>query len=270
MHSRGGGGAPLSQSPQPSIPAPTPSFIRTDIDVPVLTFETESDLILLGFLPARQPDTRRIRLWEVAGTSHYDTYGLIVGPDDPGPAALDTTYLPPTNSAFGGIISCALPVNAGPQHYVLSAALYRLHRWSRAGRAQGASAPRLEITGDPPTIARDAHGNALGGIRTAQVDVPVAALSGLGQSGGAFCSIFGTTTPFDAATLATLYPSHEAYVSARAGRDPPRGTGGLRAEGGREGDQGCGCRLGRGELIGSDRPAMVAGGDHAHRLAVST
>jgi hypothetical protein len=213
VHSRGGGGAPLSESPQPSIPGPTPSFIRTDIDVPVLTFETESDLILLGFLPARQPDTRRIRLWEVAGTSHYDTYGLIVGPDDPGPAALDTTYLPPTNSAFGGIISCALPVNAGPQHYVLSAALYRLHRWSRAGRAQGASAPRLEITGDPPTIARDAHGNAVGGIRTAQVDAPVAALSGLGQSGGAFCAIFGTTTLFDDATLAALYPSHEAYVS---------------------------------------------------------
>jgi Alpha/beta hydrolase domain len=213
VHSRGGGGAPLSQSPQPSIPAPTPSFIRTDIDVPVLTFETESDLILLGFLPARQPDTRRIRLWEVAGTAHYDTYGLIVGPEDPGPAALDTTYLPPVNSAFGGVISCALPVNAGPQHYVLSAALYRLHRWSRAGRAQGTSAPRLEITGTPPTIARDAHGNAVGGIRTAQVDVPVAALSGLGQSGGGFCSIFGTTAPFDAATLATLYPSHEAYVS---------------------------------------------------------
>jgi hypothetical protein len=214
VHSRGGGGAPLSQSPQPSITAPTPTFVRTDVDVPVLIFETETDLITLGFLPARQPDTRRIRLWEVAGTSHYDAYGLVVGPDDRGPAAIDTTYLPPMTSAFGGIISCALPINAGPQHYVLSAALSRLHRWARAGRAQGASAPRLEIAaGAPPTIARDALGNARGGIRTAQVDAAVAALSGLGQSGSAFCSIFGTTTPFDAAMLATLYPSHAAYIS---------------------------------------------------------
>jgi len=214
VHSRGGGGAPLSQSPQPSIAAPTPTFIRTDVDVPVLTFETETDLITLGFLPARQPDTRHIRTWEVAGTSHYDVYGLIVGPDDPGPAAMDTTYLPPMTSAFGGIISCARPVNAGPQHYVLSAALYRLHRSARAGRAQGAGAPRMEITaGTPPDIERDALGNARGGIRTAQVEAAVATLSGLGQTGSAFCSIFGTTTPFDAVTLATLYPSHAAYVS---------------------------------------------------------
>ncbi len=64
------------------------------------------------------------------------------------------------------------------------------------------------------TIARDAVGNALGGIRTPQVDVPIATLSGLGQSGGAFCPIFGTTSHFDAATLASLYPSHAAYVRA--------------------------------------------------------
>ncbi len=61
---------------------------------------------------------------------------------------------------------------------------------------------------------RDALGNVLGGIRTPQVDVPIAALSGLGQSGGGFCALFGTTVPFDAGTLASLYPSHEAYVKA--------------------------------------------------------
>jgi hypothetical protein len=46
------------------------------------------------------------------------------------------------------------------------------------------------------------------------VDVPLATLSGLGQTGGAFCSIFGTTLPFDAETLAALYPTHAAYVAA--------------------------------------------------------
>jgi hypothetical protein len=215
VHSRGGGAAPLSQAPQPAIGTPTPTFIRDDLRVPVLVFETETDLVTLGYFPARQPDGPRVRLWEVAGASHYDAYGLIVGPDDPGPGAMDTTYLPPMTSAFGGIISCALPVNAGPQHYVLSAALWRLHRWVRTGRAQGASAPRLQIVPGPPaTIERDALGNARGGIRTPQVDAPIAALSGVGQSGGAFCSIFGTTTPFDASTLATLYPDHDAYVAA--------------------------------------------------------
>jgi hypothetical protein len=68
--------------------------------------------------------------------------------------------------------------------------------------------------GTPPVIGRDALGNARGGIRTPQVDAPVSALSGLGQSGGAFCSIFGTTVAFDAGRLAQLYPDHDAYVTA--------------------------------------------------------
>jgi Alpha/beta hydrolase domain len=171
--------------------------------------------VLLGFLPARQPDGRFIRLWEVAGTAHGDTYLLAAGPDDPGPGATDTTYLPPVSSIFGGIISCAAPMNAGPQHYVVSAALHRLNRWARQRRARGKSAPRMEVTaGPPPAIARDALGNALGGIRMPAVEVPIAAYSGLGQTGSSFCFLFGTTTPFDDGTLAALYPSHAAYVAA--------------------------------------------------------
>jgi hypothetical protein len=74
VHSRGGGGAPLSQTPEPSVQAPTPTFVREDIDVPVLTFQTETDLLGLGSLAARQRDGRMIRLWEVAGTAHGDAF----------------------------------------------------------------------------------------------------------------------------------------------------------------------------------------------------
>src|SRR5262245_61777713 len=105
VHSRGGGAAPLSQSPQPAIAAPTPSFIRDDLDVPVLILATETDLVTLGFFAARQPDSRHVRTWEMAGTAHDDAYGLSVGPGDPGPAATDTTYLPPVTSIFG-IFTC--------------------------------------------------------------------------------------------------------------------------------------------------------------------
>lgn len=215
IHSRGGGAAPLSQAPQAAITGPFPSFIREDVGVPVLTFATETDVIALGFFAARQPDTQYVRLWEVAGTAHGDTYLLAVGPGDAGRAAAETAYLPPMSSLFGGIITCDAPINSGPQQYVLNAAIVRLNRWVRRGRAQGPSAPRLEIAaGPPPVIARDSHGNALGGIRTHRVDAPIDTLSGLGQSGGGFCSLFGTTTPFDAATLAALYPGRGDYVGA--------------------------------------------------------
>jgi hypothetical protein len=74
INSRGGEAAPLGDQQlgrnDPNVPDGV--RIRTDIDVPVLTFQTETDLVALGFTPARQPDSKNLRLWEVAGTSHGD------------------------------------------------------------------------------------------------------------------------------------------------------------------------------------------------------
>jgi hypothetical protein len=41
VHSRGAGGSPLSQGPQPSVPVPSPVPIRDDLGVPVLVFQTK-------------------------------------------------------------------------------------------------------------------------------------------------------------------------------------------------------------------------------------
>jgi hypothetical protein len=217
IHSRSASAAPLSQPPQPDVPVAPPTLIRDDIDVPVLTFQTETDVISLISLAARQPDTDKIRLWEVAGTAHGDAYQLVVGMTDAGRVAADVTHEPPYSSVAGGFITCARPVNAGQQQYVLSAALSRLDRWVRSGLPPKQSAPRLEVdAGSPPAFRLDARGNVLGGIRTPAVDAPVAMLSGLGQTGSSFCFLFGTTVPFDDATRAALYPTGKAYVSAVA------------------------------------------------------
>lgn len=210
IHSRGGTGAPLSQAPLDPVATPSPAFIRTDVDVPVLTFETETDMVSLGFFAARQPDSDNIRTWEVAGTAHADTYQLAAGPNDPGPAAFDTTYLAPVTSVFG-VITCSSPINSGPQQFVLISAMAQLERWVRSGKPARRQ-PRLDVSAPPVTINRDAYGNALGGIRTPAVDVPIATYSGLGQTGSAFCGLFGTTAPLDGATLASLYPDHKTYV----------------------------------------------------------
>lgn len=211
VHSRGGGAAPLSQDPQPAIPAPAPAFTRDDVDVPVLTFQTETDMTTLGYFPARQPDSRNFRLWEVAGTAHVDTY-IGTGMSDLGNSP-DVARIVLTTAPIPGP-ACSTPVNSGPQHFVLKAAFAALYRWVRQGVAPP-SAPRLEMDpGPPPTIRRDARGNALGGIRTPQLDAPIATLSGEGQAGGGFCGLFGTTVLFDGATLAELYPDQAAYVNA--------------------------------------------------------
>jgi Alpha/beta hydrolase domain len=59
----------------------------------------------------------------------------------------------------------------------------------------------------------DANGNVLGGVRSPQVDAPIAALGGVGNS-PAFCALFGTTVPFSSSQLASLYPTHYQFVSA--------------------------------------------------------
>ncbi len=214
VYSRGGSGAQLSQSPQPNISPPTPTYIRTDLHVPVLIFETESDVLLLGYLPARQPPTRLIREWEIAGTAHYDTYGLVESMTDNGDGAADfktfDTMIHPVSSAVGGAITCPSPLNAGAHTYEIRAAVAALTNWVATGKAPPQS-PRLEVA-SPSSYVTDQNGEAAGGVRTPQVQAPVAVVSGLGGTGGGFCTIFGTTKPFSSAKIAELYPTHAAFV----------------------------------------------------------
>jgi hypothetical protein len=212
VHSRSGAAARLSEAPEQDVTVPTPTPIRTDLDVPVLLFETETDVALTGFSAARQPDSARLRLWEVAGTAHLDSYFGIGGSDDTGNGLVERALLD-VGSADGGPSRCPQPINRGPQYAVLEAAIYRLDRWIRGGTPPF-KAPRLELTTGPfPSIIRDTRGEAIGGIRTPLVDVPTAALQGQGNSGSTNCILSGTTGAFDAATLATLYPTHAQYVS---------------------------------------------------------
>ncbi len=215
VHSRGGSTismAALSQSPQPTIAVPGTVQIRGDLDVPVLTFETETDLTFLHYVPARQPDTDRFRLWEVAGTAHADTYTTVTGMTDIGNSP-DVANLVVTATPVSGF-ACAVPINSGPQHFVLNAALAALNQWVRHGTLPP-TAPRIELApSGPVAIVRDAHGNAVGGVRTPEVDVPIATLSGEGQVGSVFCILFGSTAPFSDTILASLYPDHATYVAA--------------------------------------------------------
>ena len=180
--------------------------IREDARVPVLVLQSETDVIILGGQRARQPDSDRFRLWEMAGAAHADTYTVSAGRHDNGSLGGDrfAELLRPTTNLLIGHTDT--PVNSGPQqHYVAQAALDHLVRWVLEGVAPP-GAPRLEVDDTGADFHKDAHGNVLGGIRTPWVDVPTAVLSGLGQNGDSFAFLFGRTDPFDEAMLAELYP----------------------------------------------------------------
>src|SRR5690606_28228398 len=78
VHSRGGGAAPVDGSAEEGLGSSIAGevHIRDDLDVPVLVFSTETDLTLLGYAPARQPDSDHVRSWEIAGTAHADAFLL--------------------------------------------------------------------------------------------------------------------------------------------------------------------------------------------------
>lgn len=193
VHSRGRGGAPLEDGTgiRRAVDG-DPVTIRTDLDVPVLTFQTETELgPLFGYPEARQDDDDGFRLWEVAGTAHADA--TVVG-------------------SFESALGCPQPVNRGPQQYVLRAALRALVAWVVDGTLP-ARGPRLELTDG--TIERDPDGIALGGIRTPTVDVPSAVNTGEFEEGAPLlCLLFGASTPFTVEELRARYESRDTYVRA--------------------------------------------------------
>ena len=208
-----------------------PERIRDDARVPVLVLQSETDVVVLGGGAPAQPDGEHVRLWEMAGTSHVDTYTLLASSQDDGrlaPAAF-AELMKPTTEVM--IFTTDFPVNAGPQqHYIGQAALDDLVAWA-AGGPVPPQAPRLELDADRHLVPGE-HGIARGGIRTPWVDVPTATLSGLGQSGEGFAVLAGRTDPFDEQTLERLYPGGRADYLDRfaASLDATIAAGYLRPE----------------------------------------
>lgn len=195
-------------------------FLRGDLDAPVFVVNTETEA--LASYPVRQPDTDVHRYWEIAGAAHQGTYVDVVIDEQ---IRRDLGFALP---------ACSPPANSMPAHYVMMAALHHLDRWvgggRRVGRLRGETSdaslralrrsivvepprhPPIAIAGDPPEIQRDDFGNALGGVRLPEIEVPVAQYGPVGTPEELRCDLRGFTIPFDDATLAALYPTHATYV----------------------------------------------------------
>ncbi len=214
IHSRGGAAMPLGEPGRAvdltEFRNDPPTRIRDDREVPVIVVQTETDILgHLNYLPARQPDTEHLRLWEVAGTSHADKFQI---------------------GEFEDFLGCPDPVNSGQQVYVLRAALRHLDAWAGGGDPPP-TADRLEVDGH--TFVADELGNSSGGVRTPVVDAPVEVLSGLvGPGATTICRLFGSTHPLPAETLARLYPGgRDDYLAAyAAATDRAIGAGFLLAD----------------------------------------
>ena len=197
IHSRGDTGADLGDGSE----VVGPTQVRTDLDVPVLQVQTETDLFgVIGSYPARQPDTDTVVTWELAGTAHADASTLDYG-------VASGSVWSDTEVDFSD--ECGT-VNQAHQAQVVQAAFAALVTWVRDDEVPPSAEP-IEVADG--AIVRDELGNALGGIRLPDVEAPIAVSTGVTDAESIFCVLFGQTTPFDDARLAQLYPTAADYVT---------------------------------------------------------
>jgi len=104
-------------------------------------------------------------------------------------------------------------LNTLDTRYTFPTGVVAIDAWLRDGTAPTRAVPITVVDGK---IVRDSLGLAIGGIKIPQVAVPT---STHGSPNGdrttnLICYLQGYEVPFDAATVARLYPTHEAYVAA--------------------------------------------------------
>ena len=189
------GGAPLSETVQ------TPSVIRvrTDLSAPVFVVNTMAEAV--PHAAARQADSDRYRLWEIAGAAHTNAYWA--------PkmfAIMNRDFAVP-------VPACPQPFNSVPNQYVMNAAVHWLARWVRSD-GMPPRLPPLTLSGSPPEIVPDSFGNSAGGARLPEVTVPIARYEKGGDPncpGGS-----GYTLAFPANQLKALYPDAGDYAAKYA------------------------------------------------------
>jgi hypothetical protein len=171
-----------------------------------------------------------LRVWEIAGASHVDAWIGAYGEaehnwDDTG---VRQSYSQETAGNWGleggtggvcNLFTAQDPVRADelPQQYAHDAAFAALQTWMATGHAAPITPPlRFDPNGTASPdgagggVDADQFGNAEGGLRLPQIQVPVAQYQGTctnpeGQV------LIGTTRPFSNAELLSLYPSFADY-----------------------------------------------------------
>lgn len=192
-----------------------PEQVRADARVPVLMLSAETDVTVLSNGEINQPDGDMVRVWELAGAAHADTYLLVASRADGGQLSAGefAQMLEPITELV--IMTVEKPINSTPvQHYVAQAAFESLDQWVDQNTPPPIAA-RLDLADGGHDFRRSELGIAQGGIRNPWVDAPIRVLSGLGQYGEGFASLFGTTAALDPNTVAQLYPGgRDDYLAA--------------------------------------------------------
>ena len=219
--------------------------IRADLTIPVIKVLSETE-----WAGSRsQPDTERVRIWTVAGSTHSEQYSL-----------LSRAAFLKRDLGLEAVDSCGTPARSRVEiRYVYNAATDALVKWVRGG-GPAPNAPLLEFdenaapvqvgrgggrgragaapdgTAGPARVGTGggrggtqagARGGGAGGAQAPAMSHPLAR-DEFGNARGGIrlaeiaapvaletaenCGLGGTHIPFEAAVIDRLYPTHDDYV----------------------------------------------------------
>ncbi len=163
------------------------------LDVPMISVNSSAPIEFgMPFRPRADSDDAkgRFRAYEVAGADHR--------------GAREPTFT-------SDRIDCGAPVSDFPLHHYYSLAIDHLKRWSDDNKAPPPSQPiAIDRYGH---VVKDGNGNVLGGIRSPQLDVPVARYYQTHDARLVACRGGGRMDPFPAAELRRRYRDKAGYVA---------------------------------------------------------
>jgi hypothetical protein len=172
---------------------------------PVILVLTQSEF--LNACVTRRPDSDspedRYRRYEVPGATHVYERPLVCGASPDDMARLGISRSPLFDPGV------PLPPNDFPLYYLLDGVFANLDRWVREGTPPPRAEPVSIIKNENQkmSIMLDDFGNAVGGVRTPYVDVPIVTYhTGYPEPGA------GYKVPFVNALLKKLYHNHDGYV----------------------------------------------------------
>lgn len=141
----------------------------------------------------------KCRYYEIAGTPHTDIICPVL------------TATPEIEKAGGKIpnLDPKLLENINDMHteYYVCGLLEKLHRWAAYGETPEVREPLTRAKED---LARDVHGNALGGLRTPYVDVPIACYVACNPDDPE--GICGKMSYFTRKQMEEIYGSEQIYL----------------------------------------------------------
>ncbi|HWF07642.1 MAG TPA: alpha/beta hydrolase domain-containing protein [Bryobacteraceae bacterium] len=186
-----------------NIPAGDPRQTVHNIGVPVIEVVAQGEIGPSYQRPDSDDPKDPFRIYEIAGAAHIDKWAYRELPTFADQlTAVGTPGQGTPDWPFNVKCDPEIPLQEHPLlKYMFDGAVVNLEQWA----SKGIPAPKAErIT------MKD--GVAAGGVRSADVDVPAATYTTTSNGPGT-CRELGSTTPFDAAKIDSLYGSRKNYAA---------------------------------------------------------